>query len=60
MASPPPPRWRWLLDGSWSCLSARADSLHGHAYDRSEHCPIRRYEPGQWTDSQGPGYWGWP
>ena len=30
----------------WSCLSARADSLHGHesrirSYDRSEHCPIR-------------------
>ena len=35
-----------LVDAAtcWSCLSARADSLHGHdcrlTYDQSEHCPI--------------------
>ena len=32
MASPPPPRRRWLLEGAGAAfhVSARADSLHGH------------------------------
>jgi hypothetical protein len=40
----------------WSCLSARADSLHSHVYDQAERCPIHLRV---WTDSQaiggGPG-----
>ena len=37
------------LRHGWSCLSACADSLHGHVHDQAEHCPIRLQA---WADSQ--------
>ena len=30
MASPPPPRRRWLLEGAGAAFQHAADSLHGH------------------------------
>ena len=53
MASPPDRRGGGVAAGRcWSCLSARADSLHAVTYDQAEHCPICLRA---WTDSQAIG-----
>ena len=44
MASPPPPRQRWLLEGAWVAFQhVLTDSTV--TCDQAEHCPIRLYEP---------------
>ena len=67
MASPPPPWRRWLLDAGrcWSCLSARADSLHGPCHGARTSDPRSRmaklstvpyaYTLHAWADNQAIG-----
>jgi hypothetical protein len=55
MASPPPPRRRWLLEGAGAAFQhvRSADSLHTVRYvDQSKHCLIRLRA---WADSQAIG-----
>ena len=54
VASPPPPRRRWLLEGAGSAFQ-HVLTASTVTYDQAEHCPIR---PQAWTDSQAL-YWGW-
>ena len=51
MASSPPPRRRWLLEGAGAAFQnlLTASTV---TYDESEHCPIRLRA---WTDSQAIG-----
>ena len=51
MASPPPPRRRWLLEGAGAAFQ-HVLTASTVTYDQAEHCPIR---PRAWTDSQAIG-----
>ena len=51
MASPPPPRRRWLLEGAGAAFQ-HVLTASTVTYDQSEHCPIRLRA---WTDNQAIG-----
>ena len=51
MASPPPPRRRWLLEGAGAAFQ-HVLAASTVTYDESEHCPIRLRA---WADSQAIG-----
>ena len=47
MASPPPPRRRWLLEGAGAAFQHVLTASTAGRYDQAEHCPIRLRA---WTD----------
>ena len=51
MASPPPPRRRWLLEGAEAAFQ-HVLTASTVTYDQAEHCPIRLQG---WADSQAIG-----
>jgi hypothetical protein len=51
MASPPPPRRRWLLEGAGAALQ-HVLTASTVTYDQAEHCPMHLHA---WADSQATG-----
>ena len=57
MASPPPRRRRWLLEGAGAALFQHVLTASTVTYDQAEHCPIRLHA---WADNQAIAFGGGP